>query len=496
MTAPFAAIDRALLGAEWLARRSVGAAVGAARAASRFAPTRRLALLTLATAPLWALSGSAAGLWVAAAGTAALLIAALADVVGAPAAADLGVERELPAEVGLGDAAMGGYRVRSAWHRPLRVALFDALPDGVTAEAEARAGAVPAGGELTLPLTLVGRARGAQTLGPVALRVEGTLGLVSRTLRWPLHGALTVAPSMAGVRRYRLLALQHRLRDLGVRNLRRRGEGTTFASLREYAVGDDPRHIDWKATARRRKPITREYTLEQGQTVMLAVDAGRLMTQLAEGGRGAGGALSRGDGAGALSRLEGAGALSRFEYALASALVLADVALNSGDQVGLILFDDEVRAFVPPARGRAALRAIRGALVTARATMAEPDYAAAFRTLAARHRRRSLVVLFTDVVDPRSSQALVALTTLGAVRHLPLVVALRNDALMEAALPAGRHAPAALYESAAAEELLSARDEALARMRQAGVAVVDTSPRAMTAAVVNRYLEVKNRGVL
>jgi len=170
-----------------------------------------------------------------------------------------------------------------------------------------------------------------------------------------------------------------------VRAIRRRGEGTNFASLREYVVGDDPRRIDWKATARRHKLITREYTVEQGQTVLVAVDAGRMMTQLA-------------------------GALSRFEHALHSAMLLADVAGDSGDHVGAIVFDDQIRAFVPAARGRPSVQRLRDAFVPVRATMAEPDYAAAFRTLAARHRKRSLIVLYTDVVDPRASQSLIALT--------------------------------------------------------------------------------------
>jgi uncharacterized protein (DUF58 family) len=127
--------------------------------------------------------------------------------------------------------------------------------------------------------------------------------------------------------------------------------------------------------------------------------------------------------------------------------------------------------------------------------MTEPDYAAAFRTLATRHRRRSLLVIFTDVIDARASQAVIAHTTRGAVRHLPLVVALRDDAVVAAAAP-GATTTAGLYAAAAAEELLSARAEALARMRQAGATVVDVSPHAMTAAVVNRYLAVKGRGAL
>jgi uncharacterized protein (DUF58 family) len=477
-------------------------------------PTRRHALAVLLLAPHCLLSRGGAGLAVAAAATALLLLAAVVDALLTPGGADVTVARRAPALLGLGDEGAGAYVVRAAWPRAVRVELYDLLPEAVeragagsgaagTVEAAgspprlhdalgaaverhpsgprivdsppsvargARRWRVPAEGECELPFTLVGRARGVFALGPVALRVAGPLGLVVRTLRYAPADSVAVAPSVAGVRRYRLLALQHRLRDAGVRALRRRGTGTNFAGLREYAVGDDPRHVDWKATARRGAMVTREFSVEQGQAVLIAIDAGRLMTQFA-------------------------GPLPRFEYALSSALVLADVAVASGDQVGVLVFDDEVRAFVPPARGRQALQRVREALVPVQATMAEPDYAAAFRTLAARHRKRALLVLFTDVIDARASQAVIAHTTRGAVRHLPLVVALRNDAVLAAAAP-GAPTAAGVYAAAAAEELLSARAEALERMRQAGASVVDVSPHAMTAAVVNRYLEVKGRGSL
>ena len=525
-----------------------------------FVPTRRLALFTLLLAPLWLASAQPAGLLVAAAGTALLVVAVILDALLAPGVDDVAVARRAPAVLGLGERGAGAYVVRTSWPRAARVEVHDVLPDALerrwgaaapgddvggggeggedasvdaggeaaggagTAEGAetlgaatesalrgaggapprshdraagdrehhpsaahaigatpivdappsvlrgARAWRVPPGGECEIPFTLLARARGDFALGPVAVRVVGPAGLVARTVRYRPSDRIAVAPSVAGVRRYRLLALQHRLRDAGVRAVRRRGSGTTFAALREYAVGDDPRHVDWKATARRGAMVTREFTVEQGQTVIIAIDAGRLMTQFA-------------------------GPLPRFEYALSAALVLADVAAASGDEVGALVFDDEVRAHVPPARGRRALRGLREALVPVQASMAEPDYAAAFRTLATRHRKRALLVLFTDVIDARASQALIAHTARGAARHLPLVVALRNDALLAAAAP-GATTTGALYAAAAAEELLVARAEALARMRQAGVAVVDVSPHAMAAAVVNRYLEVKGRGAL
>jgi uncharacterized protein (DUF58 family) len=465
------------------------------RSAVAFAPTPRLALLAALTAPAWLGSGTVAGVWTAAGVTLAVVMAAALDAIFTAGRGHLTVERALPSTTGIGDPVPGGYHLTSRWPAAVRVTLYDAMPatirrgepagdDAAAGEGHPRTAAtrervrpvgppvrLAAGGSAGIPFTLTAHARGRFALGRVALRIAGPLGLVARTARLELDDEITVAPSIAGVRRYRLLAIQRRLRDAGIRAIRRRGEGTNFSNLREYVRGDDPRHIDWKATARRRKVITREFTVEQGQTVMIVVDAGRLMTQLA-------------------------GEYSRYELALSSAMVLADVAVHSGDQVGLMVFDDQVRAFVPPARGAAALQRIRQALIPTVATMSEPDYAAAFRTLSTRHRRRSLIVVYSDVIDTRASQALIAHMLRGATRHLPLVVALRNDALVAAAAPGATATSSMLFERAAAEELLSAREEALARMRQAGVSVVDVSPRLMTAAVVNRYLEIKARASL
>jgi uncharacterized protein (DUF58 family) len=306
------------------------------------------------------------------------------------------------------------------------------------------------------------------------MRVRTGLGLVGARYTFEPGGEILVVPSMTGVRRFRLLAIQHHLKAVGVRALRRRGEGQGFAGLRDYALGDDPRHIDWKATGRRRKLITRELTIERSQTVLTLIDAGRGMTQIADG-------------------------YARFEHALSSALVLTDIAANAGDRVGTLVFDDEVRAFVPAQRSAGALQAVRNALAPVVATTREPDYANAFRFLATRQRKRALVAFFTDVIDVRASRSLLAHAAHSAARHLVVVVALRNDDIFAAAAPRSHAGPAAapaLYERAAAEELILARDEALEGMRRAGVVVLDVSPRVMTAAVINRYLELKSRGAL
>jgi len=442
------------------------------RIVTTFLPTRRLAIGTALLAPLWLLSAWPAGLVAAALVSAALVVLAGLNVALLPGVSDIDVEREAPLTLGVGDTGSGRYLVRSHWGRPLRVQLFDALPTTYVAVRSAECQLeLDARGSGDLSFVIEGRTRGEAALGDVALRVSTPLGLVARTLVHSHDDRIVIAPSLAGVRRFRWLAVHQRLAAAGVRDARRRGEGRSFARLRDYVPGDDPRHIDWKATARRGHTITREFTIEQSQTVYVLVDAGRSMTQFA-------------------------GEFPRFEYALSAALVLADVAASAGDRVGAMVFDDRIRAVVPAQRGAAALQAMRTALVPVQPSLAEPDYASTFRALAQRQRKRALIVLITDVLEPRAARALLAHLTRGVSRHLAVVVALRNEALLAAASIPARGGADDVYESAAAAELLAERATALQRMRDAGVVVLDVAPDAMAAAVVSQYLELKARGAL
>jgi uncharacterized protein (DUF58 family) len=453
---------------EAIARR----AWDAVRTAFTFLPTRRFALAIGASAAFWLLSGQVWGYRIALVATLAVIVAALVDFLFLPASGDLLVTREAPATIGVGDVEEGAYTIRSAWSRPVHVALFDELPATLVIR-EGTGGEVPLPprGAVRVTFDLRGLARGEAALGQVALRVRTPAGLVARTIRVPMDDRIVVAPSLAGVRRFRWLALNNRLAAAGVRDARRRGEGQSFARLRDYVPGDDPRHIDWKATARRGRPISREFTVEQSQTVYILVDAGRSMTQLA-------------------------GRFPRFEYALSSALVLADAAITSGDRVGAMVFDDRLRALVPAQRGAAALQAIRTALVPVGPTMVEPDYATAFRALALRQRKRALVVLITDVIDARTARTLLAHLGRSSTRHLAVVVALRNETLVRASAIPERGEAHGYFVAAAAAELLDERATALQRMRDAGVVVLDVAPDAMAAAVVSQYLELKARGAL
>lgn len=436
----------------------------------RYSPQPRLALLVALSSIVWlspSLLGTYGGLFV----LTMLAMAVAVDLLLLPARASVGIEREFPRQVGIGDEASGTCTVTNRTTRPVVVRLYDRFPAVLRGGLVRRELHLAPGSAQRLEISAVGLARGVTALGAVGARVSTRMGLVAASYVYELDNAVRVVPSMAGVRRFRLMAMQHHLGTLGVRVLRRKGGGQAFASMREYVRGDDPRHIDWKVTSKKNKLITREFTVERSQTVITLIDAGRAMTQRS-------------------------GPLSRFEQALSSALILTDIASNSGDRVGTLVFDDEVRAFVPPQASRGALTLIRNAFEPVVATTREPDYASAFRFLAAHQRKRALMVLFTDVIDVRASQALLAYVARSTVRHLVLVVALRNDSVFEAARLHADSAHTRLFENAAAEEMIEARDGVLHRMRRAGVIVLDVSPAVMTASVINQYLELKNRGAL
>lgn len=424
---------------------------------------RWLALFALA-APLFFLSAP-----VALGVDAVLLVLLLADWNAAPGETQLTAVRRAPPRISLGATAEVEIRLDNRADRRVRVRVTDDLPPILERQGQDVL-------DLWLPALREERVRyGARTLrrgdgtfGDLHLRVAGPLGLAWKQRRVPRSDAVRVIPGMLEVTRYRLLGMRNRLREAGFRSVRQRGEGGAFESLREYVRGDDPRNVDWKASARRGGLIVQQYEMERRQNVVIAIDAGRLMTQKV-------------------------GERERLDYALTAALLLADVAGVHDDAVGLLVFSDEVEVFLPPARK--SLSRLSEALGQVHAKMVEPNYPAAFTYLGRHVRRRSLLVLFTDIIDPLASAAVVSQLSRAADRHLPLAVAIRNPDL-EAAAALEPVDEAAVYRRAAAEELLQSRAAALAAMQRAGVLVADTRPGDAVPAVVNRYLDVKRRGML
>jgi uncharacterized protein (DUF58 family) len=263
--------------------------------------------------------------------------------------------------------------------------------------------------------------------------------------------------------------------------------GTEFAELREYGVGDDIRLIDWKATARRSRPLIRVLEPEREQTLIILLDRGRLMTAQVQG-------------------------LKRFDWGLNATLSLALAGLNRGDKVGIGVFDREVTTWIPPERGQHQLSKLIERLTPIQPVLLEPDYVGAVTKLVNQQTRRALVVLITDLVDITASAELLAALVRLAPRYLPFCVTLRDpqvdrlahtpptlhssNSLKKGGLGGDQGAVETTYARAVALDLLAQRQVAFAQLKQKGVLVLDAPANQISEQLVDRYLQLKLRNQL
>ena len=399
------------------------------------------------------------------------LVALVIDALSVANPRHIDVEREAPPAFSVGRALPVSYLWKNRGRRKVTVRVREQFPEPLGgANTPLREITIGPGGLTREQLSVLPAHRGKGSGGRIYARILGPLGLVWRQSTRHVPWDAIVYPNLIGASVRALPTQATRRREAGFRNIRRLGEGRVFETLKEWVPGDDTRTIDWKATARRGKVMARQYEDERRQQVLLVIDAGRQMTAETDG-------------------------VSRLESVINAALQLAHSVVEHDDNVGLMVFSDEVQTFVAPGRGRRALRAVLDGLASAEGRVVEPNYPAAFSQLAARNRKRALTVVFTDIIDRTASEALVAQVGSLRPRHLPVAVTLRDPALD--ALSTRRPATTQeAFERAAAEELLSAREEALSEMRRKGVLVIDVPPNRAAEAVVEQYTQLKRRGLL
>lgn len=347
----------------------------------------------------------------------------------------------------------------------------EAVPSGPLVEGHR--GAFRLGDTVTWKLTPL--VRGDLAIGPVHLKLHGPWGLCARRVVAPVVSAVKVYPDLTALSRDALKLARAR-DDESRRVIRRPAEGREFESLREYQPGDDRRTIDWKATARRARPMVRVHQPERNQQVLLLLDCGRHMAGETAGG-------------------DGAPPRRKLDFAVDAVLRVAKVSLDQGDLVGVLAFGAEVKAFLPPKKGAEALRAICALLYRVEATLEESDYGAAIDLAFARGRKRSLVLLFTDLLDADTSAALVKRTLRLVPRHLPVVACLLDEELQRVARAVPSDAPSA-YSRQVAQKLEDEYRLTAARLRDAGARVIRSAAPSFGAATVNAYLEIKQRGLL
>lgn len=421
----------------------------------------------------WTLLGAAAAAWRpllpiwAAAGVVIAAIASMAWIrlrrLPLPV-----VERDAPASLPLGVYTPVRLRLTNRASREVEVEVFDVPPVHSETEGLPWRLKVPARGWVELEYRLRPTRRGDHQFGAADLLLHQRGGLWRRRGPSGEPQPVRVVPNFQAVSRFAVLALADQLGQMGIRVGRRRGEGLEFQELREYRDGDSLRRIDWNATARRQRLISRQYQEERNQQIVCLIDCGRRMH------------AQDGD-------------LTHFDHVLNTVLLLSYVALRQGDAVGFLTFSGEER-WLPPVQGNVGLEAILRLVYDLETTHSPSDYLEAATRLMMRQKRRALVLLLSNLRDEDSDEIVPALRLL-RTRHLVLLASLRETILKES-LDRPIETLRDALRTAAVHRYLSARGGVLEKLQVGGILTLDTEPEMLPYQVVNRYLEVKRSGLL
>ena len=401
-----------------------------------------------------------------------LLLVAAADFAALYLGTNQGIEvsREIIRSCSLGVPVDSSLTVENRSSQTLVGHACDDVPDEFEATPREHSLRLPRMGRVTFARKLLPQRRGAFRLEHAYLRFFSPLRCWQRHKRFDVVNELNVYPDMKQLSDYALLARTNRLSLIGVRRTRRIGQDSDFERLRDYSRDDNFKHIDWRSTARRNKLTVRQFQSDQSQRVIFLLDCGRMMTNTRDG-------------------------YSLLDHALNSALMMAYVALHQGDSVGMLCFSDSVHAYIPPRGGRSQMNRLIHAGFDQFPRMVESRYDQAFLYLSNHCKRRSLVVLATNVIDEVNATAIT--DYLGNIngQHLPMGVILRDRTMFEAAdNPDGGDNQ--LYRAAAAADILLWRDQVLRDLEHRGVLLVDTYPDELTAPLVNQYLDIKAKHLL
>lgn len=436
-----------------------------------FAFSRRFFFL-LFVGILWAIPAfwNTRFLLVMAAWDAFALIAWILDFLRLPRAGLLKAERSWSGAASLNNPVDILLRIENQSNVDLECTrLLDDVPESLR-EPVLLAFKVPARGTVTLSYPAVPRQRGDVRLGEVYFRYHSAAGFAERWARADLAQTIRIFPDLEEARRHNIYLHRARQIELEKRLVRQRGMGREFESLREYVEGDEFRNICWTATSRRGKHVTKLYQVERSQAVWLVIDAGRLLR----------------------ARVD---RLSKLDLATNAALSLAQIALYSGDRVGLLVYGRKIQQRVGLGRGLAHMRVIMEGLAAAHEEAAEADHLLAAASLLQMQKQRSLIIWITDLADTSMTPEVIESASQILSKHLLLftVIAQRDLTALAARYPEDAEQ---MYESAAAQEIVQRREALLTRVREKGALTLEVNPGKLTTVLVNRYLEVKERSLI
>ncbi len=431
-------------------------------------PTRRMLwLAALPIAAVFAGQGGAIAVVVAWSLLGAVLILFITDGVLAGGKRRVSFEREAPTQLHVDQPNPVSWIVENLTDSRLALLLSDRVPEGSIANPRVLEVDARPRSRTKATFNLVPSLRGPAAFGDLDYRIRGPLGLAWTQKRFPNRLELRCLPHLANAKAAELAERRALLRQAGSHRFRWRGAGSAFESLREYSVQDDMRWVDWKATARMGRPISRNFEVERHQQVMVMVDASRALSTFC-------------------------GRRTKFDAMLEAGILVARSAINQGDGLGLLVFADKVDAYLHPSRERAQLKEVIENLYDKRPLLVEPNFELALTLAAKRNRRRTLFILLTDVTILEAARRMQRFLRILSPVHLPLVVTIADETVEQNELVEPRTTEE-FYRVGVANELMYERTLILEELRRSGVEVVDARADQVATRVVERYLDLKRR---
>lgn len=400
----------------------------------------------------------------------------LQDLLRLPKPSQLELRRVWHAPPSLGVRSNVSLELHNFGRRPVFARVTDETPRALRSEPSVLELAAPGGLSASAEYAILPAQRGDLRLGQVYVRYQSALRLAERWAVAETSATVRVLPNLEQAKQQTLYLIRTRQVAMERRRKRVRGLGREFESLREYRTGDEFRNISWTASARRSKLITRVFQVERSQTVWIVIDAGRLLReQILQGG----------------SKLR----FSKLDYAVDAALALAQVAMHSGDRVGLLAYGREIQQNRNAGRGALHLHSIVESLALVRAEPYEADHGRAAQTLLSEQHRRSLIVWITDLAETAGVPDVVEYALQMTRRHLVLFAAVGQPDLNERAARRPE-SETDMFRYIAAIEIVQRRELLLRRLKQQGVLAMELMPGALATSLVNQYLDIKDRSLI
>lgn len=383
---------------------------------------------------------------------------------------DVGVERETPGVLSLGDPNPIKLRIMNKARMSLHVTLIDELPEQFQERNFSLSLDLPAGKTLEQTYELRPLSRGEYHFGRVNIYLSSGLGLVKRRLRKPLNAMVAVYPSIIQMKKYELKTFARTAIEYGVKKVRRIGHSYEFEHIKQYNRGDDYRSINWKATGRRAQLMVNVYEDEKSQSVYTIIDKSRVMHMPFHG-------------------------LSLFDYAVNASLVISNIVLGKQDKAGLLTFAEQPKARIRADRGKHQLRKILEALYNESEGSVEANYESMYMSVRDLVNGRALLFLYTNFESSYALQrALPQLRKLND-QHLLVVIFFENTEV-SSNTSANVKTMEDIYRQVTAETYMLTKIQLVQQLRQFGIMSILTKPENLTVASINKYLELKSRGMI